>query len=103
MKKTFLICVLFCLVCVSGFAQRVTDKLDRGLIAMKVDGGVFLSWRLGGEEYYDTKFNIYRDAIKSLHDKNLVSDAYGVASQIDDETKKAESLMELMQAIDGDK
>ena len=52
------------MVITGSFAQRVTDKLDRGLIAMKVEGGVFLSWRLCGEEYYDTKFNIYRDGTK---------------------------------------
>ena len=48
----------------------------------------------------EEKFNIYKDAINTLHDKNLVSDAYSVASQIDDETKKASSLPELMPARD---
>lgn len=48
----------------------------------------------------EEKFTIYKDAIDTLHDKNLVSDAYSIASQIDDETKKASSLLELMQAID---
>ena len=45
----------------ASFAQRVTDKLDRGLIAMKVSDGIFISWRITAEEYYDTEFNIYRD------------------------------------------
>ncbi len=45
-------------------AQRVTDKLDRGLVAMKSGTGTFLSWRIPGEEYYDVTYNVYRDGEK---------------------------------------
>ena len=45
-------------------AQRTTDKLDRGLVAIKTDAGVFCSWRILGEEYYDVTYNIYRDGTK---------------------------------------
>ena len=45
-------------------AQRMTDKLDRGLVAVKTDGGVFCSWRILAEEYYDVTYNIYRDGTK---------------------------------------
>ncbi|MBR2600964.1 hypothetical protein IKE07_02405 [Candidatus Saccharibacteria bacterium] len=48
----------------------------------------------------EEKFDIYEDAINTLEDKNLVSDAYNMATQIEDESKRAESLMKLMQAID---
>lgn len=48
----------------SSFAQRATDKLDRGLVAIKVSEGIFISWRITAEEYYDTEFNIYRDGVK---------------------------------------
>ncbi len=48
----------------SGYAQRTVDKLDRGLVAMKVSNGVFLSWRILGEEYYDVTYNVYRDGQK---------------------------------------
>jgi len=45
-----------------AMAQRVTDKLDRGLIALPASGGGNLvSWRLLGEEYYDVTYNVYRD------------------------------------------
>ena len=64
MKKTFIICALLCLTAMGSFAQRVTDKLDRGLIAMKVSDGIFISWRITAEEYYDTEFNVYRDGTK---------------------------------------
>ena len=42
-------------------AQRTTDRLDRGLVAVQVTNGVYCSWRVLGEEYYDVKYNLYRD------------------------------------------
>lgn len=42
-------------------AQRVMDKLDRGLVAVKSDNGVFVSWRVFGEDADAVKFNLYRD------------------------------------------
>ena len=42
-------------------AQRHTDSLDRGLVAMKSGSGVFLSWRILAEEYYNVTYNVYRD------------------------------------------
>ena len=55
-------------------AQRVTDKLTRGIVAVPqgdktgqdsrygMSGtGVFVSWRILPTEYYDTKYNLYRD------------------------------------------
>ncbi len=52
------------------FAQRTTDNLDRGLVAVKKAGGVFVSWRIFGEEYYDVTYNLYRDGVK-LNEKPL--------------------------------
>ena len=42
-------------------AQRITDKLDRGLVAVPSGSGNLVSWRIFGEEYYDTQYNIYRN------------------------------------------
>ena len=43
-------------------ASRQMEKLDRGLVAVKVDGGVYLSWRLLGTDLStSTAFNLYRD------------------------------------------
>ena len=49
--KTLLV-ALCCqvLIVFSAQAQRVTDKLDRGLVAVKTSSGVFTSWRIFGEE-----------------------------------------------------
>ena len=46
-------------------AQRHTDRLDRGLVAVpaNVNGasgsGNFVSWKIFGEEYYNTTYNLY--------------------------------------------
>jgi hypothetical protein len=51
-------------------AQRVIDKLDRGVVAVKTSSGVFVSWRIQSDEYYDVTYNLYRDG--SLIAENLV-------------------------------
>ena len=63
MKRILTLTVLL-LVLQLGFAQRQTDKLDRGLVAMKSGTGIFLSWRINAEEYYDVAYNVYRDGEK---------------------------------------
>ena len=47
--------------------QRQMEALDRGLVAVKTDGGVFISWRLSGNER-DAAFNVYKNGklFKSL-------------------------------------
>ena len=45
-------------------AQRPTDRIGRGLVAVKTDAGVFLSWRILGEEYYDVTYNVYCNGAK---------------------------------------
>jgi len=49
-------------------AQRVTDKLDRGIVAVPSGSGNLVSWRMFGEEYYDTKYNLYRGSTKIASD-----------------------------------
>ena len=70
MKKIIAIIIVLLALPVISHAQRHTDKLDRGLVAMKVSGGVFLSWRILAEEYYDVTYNVYRDGQK-LNDAPL--------------------------------
>lgn len=53
-----------------AYAQRVVDSLDRGLVAMKTDQGVFCSWRINADEWDGTEYNIYRGSIK-LNDTPL--------------------------------
>lgn len=49
---------------VSSVFQRQMEYLDRGLVAVKTDGGVFVSWRLLGNEPDAIAFNLYRDGKK---------------------------------------
>lgn len=62
--KKILITLALALLVGTSMAQRFTDKLDRGLIAQKSTTGVYLSWRILGEEYYDVTYNVYRDGVK---------------------------------------
>ena len=71
--KRFLLMIVMVVACSMAIhAQRVTDKLDRGLVAVPAQsgGGTFVSWRIFGEEYYNTEYNLYRDGTK-LNDKPL--------------------------------
>ncbi|WP_129645150.1 rhamnogalacturonan lyase [Peristeroidobacter agariperforans] len=56
----------------SRLPARQAEFLDRGLVAVQTDGGVFLSWRLLGSESYDAGFNLYRNGRK-LNRKPLTS------------------------------
>ncbi|MFT0802247.1 rhamnogalacturonan lyase [Bacillus swezeyi] len=40
------------------------ECLNRGLIAVKTERGVFISWRLLGTDPHETAFNIYRDGTR---------------------------------------
>ena len=76
MKKIFMT-MLVLLGSLSISAQRTTDILDRGLVAIPAQSGSgsFVSWRLFGEDYYGTEFNLYRDGTK-VNDKPLSVSCY---------------------------
>ena len=66
-----------------AMAQRFTDRLDRGLVAVQTTGGVYCSWRIQADEYFDVKYNLYRDGTKVNSEPLNVSnftDAAGSAS-----------------------
>lgn len=44
--------------------QKQAEHLNRGLVAAKSGDGFYLSWRLLGNEAYDTGFNVYRGSEK---------------------------------------
>ena len=64
MMKRCILCVLMTALGLPLLAQRTTDILDRGLVAVPSGSGSFVSWRIFGEEYYDTEYNLYRDGTK---------------------------------------
>ncbi|MEN2487148.1 rhamnogalacturonan lyase [Flavobacterium sp. B11] len=57
-NKAFLILFLF--VSLNIFSQRQMENLDRGIIAIKNKGQVFISWRFLGTDSDDLAFNLYR-------------------------------------------
>lgn len=61
MKKIFILLFLSVIATFSAQAQRKTDKLDRGVVAVPYGTGYLVSWRVMGEEYYDVTYNLYRD------------------------------------------
>ena len=68
-KLLILIITILLAVAETAQAQRVIDKLDRGVVAIKTTGGVFVSWRIQSDEYYDVTYNLYRNG--SLIAENL--------------------------------
>jgi hypothetical protein len=62
------------------------ENLDRGVVAVKVTGGVYVGWRMFGYEYTgtdsDTSYNLYRDGTKvaSVTDSTNYLDASGTSS-----------------------
>lgn len=78
MRKVFLTLVLM-MTAALGFAQRFTDKIDRGLVAVpSATSGNFVSWRVLGEEYYDVTYNLYCNGSKIA--ENLQVSSYNHSS-----------------------
>ncbi len=63
--KKLLLTALFGLSMLAVDAQRVVDKLDRGLVAVPGrSSGNLVTWRIFGSEYYDVTYNLYRNGTK---------------------------------------
>ena len=68
-KSTFLSTLFFAFILfifTSNFvlAQRPMEFLDRGVVALETNDGIFLSWRMLGTDPVDIGFNLYRDGDK---------------------------------------
>ena len=71
MNKLLILLSILLSMALNAKAQRVIDKLDRGLVAVKTTNGIFVSWRIQSDEYYDVTYNLYRDG--SLVAENLTT------------------------------
>lgn len=64
-------------------AQRRMDSLDRGLVAVKTDAGVFCSWRINADEWDNTLYNIYRGGTKLNNEPLRVSNYTDASGSLD--------------------
>ena len=71
------------------YAQRFTDNLDRGLVAVNMGNTAFLSWRILAEETSGVTYNVYRDGSLvasglsvSNYTDTQVGDNYAVAAVV---------------------
>lgn len=62
--KYFLIVSFWSIFSVLTFAARQMEYLDRGVVAVKVNNGVFVSWRYLGTDNSNVAFNLYRDGVR---------------------------------------
>ncbi len=74
-KKIIICGILLLAITVTANAQRMMENLSRGLVAVKTTGGVYLSWRLLGQEWYDVTYNVYRNGVR-VNNKPLVTSNY---------------------------
>ena len=65
------VCLLFCsvavLLCAMGqfaSAARWMENLDRGVVAVSANGGVYVGWRMLGTDLPEVSFNVYRGTTK---------------------------------------
>lgn len=64
MKKTLLTCALAMVAGMSAVAQVQTEYLNRGVVAVPTDKGVFVSWRSLASDEKNMVFDVYRDGVK---------------------------------------
>jgi len=61
MKNIYSVIVLLMITILPLSAQRQMEKLDRGIVAVKNNTGVFVSWRIFGNDDKNVEFNLYRN------------------------------------------
>ncbi|HSX85759.1 MAG TPA: pseudouridine synthase, partial [Cellvibrio sp.] len=67
LRKTLLACACAGLVgtlAAPSFAARQAEYLDRGVVALPAGNGVFISWRMLGNDPASIGFNVYRNGTK---------------------------------------
>lgn len=79
--------------------KRQMETIDRGLVAVKTDEGVYLGWRLLGTDPKDVSFNLYRnnekmnsspisDSTNFVDKEGSVNDVYEVRAVLNGKEKK---------------
>lgn len=64
MNKVILSMAMAAAIFTGRAATPQAEYLDRGVVAVKTDDGVFVSWRSLARDGKDTAFDVYRDGVK---------------------------------------
>lgn len=80
---------------VSTFYYRQMEKLNRGLMAVKAENGIYIGWRMLGTDPKNITFNLYRDG-KKIND-NPITDSTNYL----DKEGKVDSQYEIRVVADG--
>jgi rhamnogalacturonan endolyase len=67
LRKTLLACAcagLIGAIAAPSFAARQAEYLDRGVVALPAGNGIFISWRMLGDDPANIGFNVYRNGTK---------------------------------------
>lgn len=64
MKRTFLSVAAAAVMFAGQASTPQAEYLDRGVVAVKTDEGVFVSWRSLARDGKETTFDVYRDGVK---------------------------------------
>lgn len=78
-------------------AQRFTDELDRGLVAVDMGGQVFVSWRILPDEYYGCTYTLKQNeeevgtnlSLNSMTVPGSPSDVFTVTTTVNGELRSA--------------
>ena len=82
----YLLMILFLCPAGTWAGSKQMEYLDRGVVAVKVNNGIYLSWRFLGTDDKSVGFNIYRDGTK-INDSPITTRTNYVDSQGDSNSK----------------
>ena len=82
MKRSFSFVAMLLFLCCAAFAQRYTDKLNRGLVAVPTGSTVgstsnVVTWRRLADEYFGVTYNLYKNGTRVA--SNLSTTCYNDA------------------------
>ena len=83
MKRVFSFFAILSVLCCTAFAQRHTDLLDRGLVAVPIgasgnSNSNLVTWRRLADEYFGVTYNLYKNGTRVA--SNLTTTCYSDAS-----------------------
>ena len=75
-KRTIFLIAMLLMLCNEAMAQRHTDQLERGLVAIptgSTSGSTsnMVTWRRLADEYYDVTYNLYKNGTKVASDLTM--------------------------------